>query len=171
MALDRAFDYLQTGRGIFLHFSISTLYVINSLVFVHWGPTIRATDTEVDSLICTFKVRISESVRIMVSTDGESCKGGPGMDSSIQHSDSKVDSLIRTFKVQMSESAQIVNLARAVPVTVLERIPGPQCIPGNNTCLCSSRVRFFMHYINTYRDNRFVSRTRTKKQKNAERSK
>jgi len=31
---------------------------------MHWGPAIRDTDTEIDSLIRTFKVRISESVRI-----------------------------------------------------------------------------------------------------------
>ena len=32
---------------------------------VHWGPSIRTTYTEVDSLIRTLKVRISESVQIV----------------------------------------------------------------------------------------------------------
>jgi len=33
--------------------------------YVHWGSDIRTSDTEVDSIICTLKVRISESVQIV----------------------------------------------------------------------------------------------------------
>jgi len=33
--------------------------------YVHWGSDIRTSDSEVDSIICTLKVRISESVQIV----------------------------------------------------------------------------------------------------------
>ncbi len=39
-----------------------------TFLFVQWGPAIRSTDTAVYSLIRTFEV----------STDSESCRGGPG---------------------------------------------------------------------------------------------
>jgi len=52
--------------------SVSVLPISKSQC-IHLGPAIRTTDTEVDSIIHTFKVRISES-----ATDGEKRKGGPG---------------------------------------------------------------------------------------------
>jgi hypothetical protein len=42
------------------------------MILLDWGPAIRITDIEVNSLIRTFKVRIVNQY------DGESCKGGPG---------------------------------------------------------------------------------------------
>ena len=52
-------------------------------------------------------------------------RGGPGnstgTDTAISTTDTEVDSLIRTLRVRK------VNHVRGVPVTVLVRIPGPEC--------------------------------------------
>ncbi len=59
-------------------------------------------------------------------------RGGPGngtsTDSTISITNTNFDSLIRTFKARISESVRIESHVRGVPVTVLVRILGPQCI-------------------------------------------
>ena len=90
-------------------------------MWIHWGPAVRTTDAEVDSLIGTDK---------WISTDGESRKrgNGTGTDTAISTTDTEADSLIRIQKVRISESVRMLNRVRGVPVTLLVPIPGPQCI-------------------------------------------